>query len=114
MTGKDSDVQTFHSESAVLLIARSAKMLSWVILVIYLLSFISTMTELVAGGLQQFPPDVMNALLFIANLIYPLAIGLFYFLILNGVAQGLSIALDVYFGMDDEAEVMEFVEETAS
>jgi hypothetical protein len=104
MAGKENEVTTFHSENALLQIARWAKVLSWVLIVIYLLSFVSNVTDLVMGGIQQFPTDVMNALLYIANLIYPLALGAFYFLLLNGLAQGLYMALDLYLGVEEEDE----------
>jgi hypothetical protein len=105
MTGKENESMTFHNENAVLQIARWAKVVGWTIAVIYLLSFVNDMTQMAAsGGLAQMPAEIMGKLLFIANILYPIAIGAFYFLLMHGLAQGLYVALDLFITTEDEEE----------
>ena len=105
MARKENESMTFHNENAVLQIARWAKVVGWVIAVIYLLSFANDMTQMVAsGGLAQLPADFMGKLLFLANIIYPIAIGAFYFLLMHGLAQGLYVAIDLFISTEEEEE----------
>jgi hypothetical protein len=51
-----------------------------------------------------FPTKIMDWLTFIANLLYAPALGLVYFLVLQGVAQGLSLGLDTFYTLNPEEE----------
>jgi len=103
MASKENESMSFHNESTLLRIALWSKVVGWVIAVIYALSWISDIVQMFAGGGLQLPPAIMDKLLYFANLIYPLAMGGFYLLIMHGLAQGLYIALDL-FDFSDEAE----------
>ena len=54
-----------------------------------------TVREPRVSALSQWP-------IAIANLFFAPAIGLFYFLILQGVAQGLNLGLDIYYELQPE------------
>ena len=101
----------FASENTIFRIVSIAKIISWVILVIYVYSLIENVRQNVMPMFQQqaFPTDVLQWLGFLANLIFPLALGLFYFLVLQGVAQGLNLGLDIYFELhpDEDTETAE-------
>jgi hypothetical protein len=113
-TNKDESL-LFASETAIFRIVTTAKIASWVLLVIYLYSFIENIRQSVLPMFQQqsLPTDLAQWIGFIANLIYPIAIGLFYFLIMQGVAQGLNLGLDIFYGLNPETDSDDtsFVEE---
>ena len=52
-----------------------------------------------------FPTQVSQWPIAIANLFFAPAIGLFYFLILQGVAQGLNLGLDIFYELQPEDTV---------
>lgn len=101
----------FASENTIFRIVSIARITSWVILVIYLYSLIENIRQNVMPMFQQqaFPTDVLQWLGFLANLIFPIAIGTFYFLVLQGLAQGLNLGLDIYFELNPEDEAVEEV-----
>ena len=101
MAPKENEPMTFHNESTLMMIARVAKITGWVIAVIYLLSFINEVTQTMSN-LSQLPPEIMTKLLVFANMLFPLAMGAFYFLVLHGLAQGLYVALDLFISTEDE------------
>jgi hypothetical protein len=96
----------FASETTIFRIASIARIASWVILVIYLYSLIENIRQNVMPMFQQqaFPTELFQWLGFVANLIFPLAIGAFYFLVLQGIAQGLNLGLDIYFELNPEED----------
>jgi hypothetical protein len=104
-TTKD-EALLFASETSIFRIVAVAKIISWVILVVYLYSFVENIRQNVMPMVQQqaFPTDVAQWLGFIANLIFPIGIGLFYFLVLQGVAQALNLGLDIFYGLHPEEE----------
>jgi hypothetical protein len=106
-TDKDTPF-LFANESVIFRIISIAKIVSWVILVIYLISFVNDVAPLFQGQMQ-WPVQPAQWLMAIASLFFAPAIGLFYFVVLQGVAQGLSLGLDIYY--DFQAEEEEVVEE---
>ncbi len=109
-TNKDEGL-LFASETTIFRIVSVAKIISWVLLVIYIYSFVENFRQNVLPMFQQqsFPTDVFQWLGFLANLLYPLALGAFYFLIMQGVAQGLNLGLDIFYGLNPEADEEEVV-----
>lgn len=101
-TNKD-EALLFASESTIFRIVSIAKIVSWIMLVVYLYSFVESVRPMFAGPMQ-WPSAVADWLNFFINLVYPLAIGLFYFLVLQGVAQGLNLGLDIFYGQNPEEE----------
>ena len=99
----------FASETSIFRIVSVARIVSWVVLVIYLYSFIENIRPLFQGQMP-FPTEFLQGINMAANLVFPLAIGLFYFLVLQGVAQGLNLGLDIFYELRPEAE-KEVVEE---
>ena len=101
-TTKDNPM-LFASESTIFRIVSIAKIVSWVILAFYLISFVNELSSMM-GGQVNWPTQPMQWLLLLANLFFAPVIGLFYFLVLQGVAQGLNLALDIYYGSQAEEE----------
>jgi hypothetical protein len=102
MQSKEEKDLMFHSENVILQIARWSKIVSWAMIVIYLLRFISDLISVFSSGQFAWPPAVMDQIMFVASLFSTLFFGAFYFLVLQGVAQGLYLGLDMF--LDDEME----------
>jgi len=91
----------FADENSVFRIVSIAKILSWVVLVFYLISFVGDISGIIQGQMQ-WPTEISQWPITIANLFFAPAIGLFYFLVLQGLAQGLNLALDIYYQAQPE------------
>lgn len=102
MKDNEEKVMTFRSENVILEIARWSKIVSWAMVVIYLLRFISDMISVFGSGQFAWPPGMMDRVMFVASLLSTLFFGSFYFLVLQGIAQGLYMGLDM--SLDDEEE----------
>ena len=99
-TNRDSAL-LFASETSIFRIVSIARILSWVILVFYLISFANDVNGIIQGGMQ-WPTEISQWPILIANLFFAPAIGLFYFLVLQGVAQGLNLGLDLFYELHPE------------
>jgi hypothetical protein len=103
----------FASEAGIFRIVSIAKVVSWVVLVIYMISFTVDVIGMVQAGMQ-WPTEPTQLAITIANLLFAPTIGLFYFLVLQGVSQGLSLGLDIFYELhpdegDEEIEELEEV-----
>ena len=99
-TNKDNPL-LFASETSIFRIVTIAKIISWIILAFYLISFAGDLGGIVQGQMN-WPTELSQWPIAIANLFFAPTIGLFYFLVLQGVAQGLNLGLDIYYGSDSE------------
>ena len=93
----------FSNESAVMRVAAVAMITSWVILLIYVVSF-------VAGILPLFNGSASWAQVFaqpsaILNIVYPLVMGMVYFSVLQGVTQLLHLGLDIFYSFEENDEM---------
>jgi len=96
MQNEEEKDLVFHSDGVILQIARWSKIVSWAMVVIYLLRFISDLISVFGGGQFAWPPAMMDRIMFVASLLSTLFFGGFYFLVLQGVAQGLYLGLDMF------------------
>ena len=93
----------FSSEDGVMRIATMSAIISWVILVIYVGSFIVSILPLLNGSVPW--SQVFSQPSSILNLLYPLTMGLVYFSILQGVTHLLHLGMDIFFTLvPDELE----------
>ncbi|MGZ9223530.1 MAG: hypothetical protein ACXW4Q_15600 [Anaerolineales bacterium] len=99
-TNKDESL-LFASENNIFRIVSIAKIVSWIILVFYLISFAGDVSAAIQGQMQ-WPSELSQWPITIANLFFAPAVGLFYFLVLQGVAQGLNLGLDIYYELQPE------------
>lgn len=106
MNTDKNETLLFANEDAIFRIISIAKILSWVILVFYLISFAGDISNIIQGQMQ-WPAQLSQWPITIANLFFAPAIGLFYFLILQGVAQGLNLGLDIFYELNPEEEANE-------
>lgn len=104
MQEKSASNMFFHNESVVLQVARWSKIISWGFVVIYGLRFISDMVTITAGGSIEFPSVMFDKILFVTSLLSTLVVGAFYFLLLQGLGQGLYLALDLFISTEEPEE----------
>jgi membrane-bound metal-dependent hydrolase YbcI (DUF457 family) len=108
-TNRDESL-LFASESSIFRIVSIAKIVSWIILVIYLILFIDNIKPMFQGQMQ-WPTDVAQWIALVANIFYVPVMGLLYFLVLQGVAQGLNLGLDLFYELHPDEEEIVVVEE---
>ena len=99
-TNKDESL-LFSNENTIFRIVSIAKIVSWIILIFYLISFAGDVSAAIQGQVQ-WPTQLSQWPITIANLFFAPAVGLFYFLVLQGVAQGLNLGLDIYYELQPE------------
>ena len=95
---------TFHNEDAVFRIAMWSNIISWVALVLAVFQLANGIVELYPQW-EQFlmsVPEFYKRVLILAQFLVaePILGGVFVFLVLQGVSQGLYLLMDFY--MDDE------------
>jgi hypothetical protein len=111
MNTKKDESLLFASETAIFRIVTIAKIVSWIILVVYLVLFVDSIKPMFQGQMQ-WPGAPADWITLLANVFYAPAIGLFYFLVMQGVAQGLNLGLDIFYELHpDQADDTSFVEE---
>ena len=109
-TDKDESL-LFANENNIFRIVSIAKIVSWIILVVYLVLFIDSIKPMFQGQMQ-WPAAPADWITLLANVFYAPAIGLFYFLVMQGVAQGLNLGLDIFYELRPEVgDDVSFVEE---
>ena len=99
-TTKDGSL-LFANENNIYRIVSIARIISWVILVFYLISFAGDLSGIIQGQMN-WPTQLSQWPITIANLFFAPAVGLFYFLVLQGLAQGLNLGLDIYYELHPE------------
>jgi len=93
----------FANENNIFHIVSIAKIISWLILIFYLISFAGDVSAIVQGQMT-WPSDISQWPITIANLFFAPVIGLFYFLALQGVAQESNLGLDIYYQLQPEED----------
>ena len=99
-TNKDNAF-LFANEDSIFRIVSIAKIISWILLVFYLISFAGDVNNIIQGQMN-WPTQLSQWPIAIANLFFAPAVGLFYFLVLQAVAQGLNLGLDIYYELQPE------------
>lgn len=102
----ENEKTTFHNEDAVFRIAMWSNIISWVALVLALLLLISGVSELYAQweAFLMSVPETFQRVLILSRVIFTESIlsGVFAFLVLQGVSQGLYLAMDFYMDAEDD------------
>ena len=110
----DNEMTTFHNEDVVFRIAMWANIVGWSSLVLAVVNFLNIAVKIVKDASQIFAPAGMpdafftNVNLVTAQLLAPLTGGVFVFLALRAISQGLYILMDMYM---DEEEFEEYYED---
>jgi hypothetical protein len=101
MNENQNDSLLFADENNVFRIVSVARIISWILLVFYLISFATDLYNLIQGQMS-WPKQASQWPIAFVNLFFAPAVGLFYFLVLQGVAQGLNLGLDIYYELQPE------------
>ena len=114
MSEKEST--TFHNEGAVTRLALWTNIVSWILLVITMYSFGYTAFNIISNWAQiapGLPESVWEKISVFASQVFldPL-VGVFYFLVLRAVSQGLYLALDIFY--QNDVEIVEVEDEAAA
>ena len=110
-TNKDESL-LFASENSIFRIVSIAKILSWIILVFFLFIFLYSFVQGIIPMIGQAaarPQGTSQWVNLLFNLLYQPFTGLVYFLVLQGVAEGLNLGLDIFYELhpdEDEEEVL--------
>ncbi len=108
----EKEMTTFHNEDVVFRIAMWANIVGWAALAFALLQFANVAYSLFSQWSQfvMAYPEIFPRIALLGNALFlePLVGGVFAFLALRGISQGLYILMDMY--MDDE-EFEDFDEE---
>ena len=92
----------FSNEDSVMRIATTAAISSWIILLIYVISFATSIYPLLNGSIAW--SHLFGQPSAILNLVYPLTMGVVYFGILQGVAHLLHLGLDIFYAVTPDEE----------
>ncbi len=97
---------TMHSQKKASLLIVMAEITGWVLLALYLVSFISDLQSLIPNFSQIWPSgDVMGQVMTLASLLFKPAMGLFYFVMMHGIAQLIALGIDIFFYTEDEDQI---------
>ena len=103
MSNKEST--TFHNEDAIFRIAMWSNIVAWAALVLSLVMFSSTMYSITSNWAmvsQSLPPGIFEKIAAFAGVFSePVVSGVFVFLVLRGLSQGLYLMMDLYMGEED-------------
>lgn len=98
---KEVVVETFHNEGAISRISLWANIVAYTILVFALIAFVSQLYQLIQNWAQIAPGLPTNLFeriaIFVTNVFMEPLRGVFYFLVLRGISQLLSLGLDIYY-----------------
>ena len=97
---------TFHNEDVVFRIAMWSNIVSWIALALSLLTFSSTMYSIISNWAmvsQSLPPGFLEKIAAFAGVFSePVLGGVFVFLVLRGLSQGLYLLMDFYMDEEDD------------
>lgn len=107
---EEKESAVFHSESAITRISMWATIVAWIVLGVSLYSFGYTAYNIISNWDQivlSLPESIWEKISIFASQVFmdPL-VGVFYFLVLRAVSQGLNLGLDIFY-KGEEAESVE-------
>ena len=102
----ENESTTFHNENAVFRIAMWSNIVSWIALVLSLFTFGNTMYSIISNWdmvSQSLPPGFFEKVAAFAGVFSePLLGGVFVFLVLRGLSQGLYLLMDFYMDVEED------------
>ena len=95
MSAELDTIDTYHAPDKLFRLSAWSGYLSWVILILVVIIFLIRLVSEIPQLIEQ-PPGLLDAVTYIISPFYTLAIGLFYFVILQAIAEGINIWMDIY------------------
>lgn len=111
MQNKEVKELKFHNENVVSRITMWANIMAFTILALALIGFIYDAYNIIANWasiVSGLPTNIIERIAIFASKVFMTpAVGVFYFLVLRGLAQLLNLGMDLYYQNDveDEASV---------
>ncbi len=96
--------QTLHSENAIFRIAAAANIVAWLVLVISLMNFGNDLYSIVGNWPLPLPAAWNERVMIFVGVLSRPIFGVFYFLLLQGMAQLLYLGLDIHLDRLEEEE----------
>ena len=90
----------FSNENTVIRIATTSSIISWLILLLYVASFITSIVPLLNGSVPWSQVFAQPTSIF--NIVYPLIMGMVYFCALQGIVRLLHLGLDIFYALGSE------------
>jgi hypothetical protein len=104
MSKQDKFGFIFSNEDSVMRVAATANITSWLVLLVFIATFISNFWPLFNGTVPF--SELLNQPSSLVNVFYLLIMGVVYFSTLQGVARLLHLGLDIFYALyPDEDEV---------
>ncbi len=111
MSQPENEPMSFHNERAVMRVALWSNIIAWIILVFAMISFVYQLYQIVPNFsqiLSNLPTNILERIaIFITQVFYTPLVGVFYFLVLRAISQGLNLGLDIYYGKEGTEEIPE-------
>ncbi len=95
----------FSNENSVMRIATTANITSWLVLLIFIATFVANYLPLLNGSVPL--SELFKQPASLVNVLYVLIMGFVYFCILQGISRLLHLGLDIYYSLypdEDENE----------
>lgn len=93
----------FSNENTVLRVAAAANTISWLVLLVFIATFVTNFWPLFDGTVPF--SELFNQPALLVNALYLLTMGAVYFGVLQGLARLLYLGLDIFYALDaDEGE----------
>ena len=94
------ELETLHNPNNLLRMVTFARVLSWVLLVLALLvygvRFYSEIQQIIAAGMTMKDILTTDGLAWMGTYLQNFGLGFFYFVVLQGLAEGLYILADIF------------------
>lgn len=104
MSKQDKFGFIFSNEDSVMRVAAAANITSWLVLLVFIATFVSNFWPLFNGTVPF--SELLNQPTSLVNMFYVLIMGVVYFSILQGVSRLLHLGLDIFYSLyPDEDEV---------
>ncbi len=104
----EKETTTFHNEDVIFRIAMWSNIVAWIALVLSLLLFGNTIYSITSNWAQvsqSLPPALFEKIAAFGGVFLdPVVGGVFVFLVLRGLSQGLYLAMDFYMDEANEDE----------
>ncbi len=91
-----NEPETLHNENAIFRISAAANIVAWLVLLITLANFGNDLYSIVTNWPLDLPAAWNDRVMIFVSVLSRPIFGVFYFLLLQGVAQALNLGLDIY------------------
>jgi hypothetical protein len=95
MNAELDTLDTYHDPDKLVHLSAWSGYLSWVIIIIAVIVFVFRLIFEIPQIIAQ-PPGLLDTITYIVSPFYSLAIGIFYFVVLQAISEGIHIWMDIH------------------